>query len=124
MMDSPTAGTKSPTKEIRVLLDSLASSRLFEIALRRIENELWSTRQKTPVNQAFCSFSRVEGLVSPGRESITSILGEVVFDGPNGEHGCLVGGCSPATFKANSPNLMIPLDIAWSIVAQVTASIT
>lgn len=62
------------------------------------------------------------GLEHPGRRFIPTLLDQFSFDGPNGHHQCLVGepaGCSIASSKENSTNLMFPRDAARSIAAQL-----
>ncbi|QKX58032.1 uncharacterized protein TRUGW13939_05152 [Talaromyces rugulosus] len=59
----------------------------------------------------------------PWREYVSSLLDNFSFNGPNGQHMCLVSevaGCSIAESKENSPNFMFPLHIARAIAAQVT----
>ena len=57
-----------------------------------------------------------------GRQFIPPLLDQFSFDGPNGNHRCLVGepaGCSIASSKENSTNFMFPRDAARSIAAQL-----
>ncbi|KAL4904765.1 kinase-like domain-containing protein [Aspergillus multicolor] len=59
-------------------------------------------------------------LKHPGRRFIPPLLDQFFFEGPNGQHWCLVGepaGCSIAHSKENSTNYTFPLDAARSLAA-------
>ena len=57
-----------------------------------------------------------------GKRFIPLLLDQFIFDGPNGQHRCLVGepfGSSISTCQENSVDFMFPADAARSIAAQL-----
>ncbi|PYH79687.1 kinase domain-containing protein [Aspergillus uvarum CBS 121591] len=61
-------------------------------------------------------------LLHVGKQFNPRLLDQISFHGPNGHHRCLVGepaGGSIAKAKEDSTNLMLPLDAARSIAAQL-----
>jgi len=58
----------------------------------------------------------------PGKQFIQTLLDQFKFEGPNGQHLCLVGvpyGCSISRSKEDSVDFMFPLDAARSAAAQL-----